>query len=348
MSPTDAAVHVPAAVKVERTIPLPAIPLCIAAGREPTTVFVGTSDFAVQRIDLAAEKPEARPISAGRHGSYVTGLVRAGDTLVSGGYDGGLVWWEAESGAVIRRIESAHDRWIRRLALTADGTRLVSVADDMRTKLWDVAGGELIADWRDHDEKTPHGYPSMLYAVACSPDGRWLATGSKTGQVVVRDLAAGTVAARLEAPVMYTWDPRARNHSIGGIRALAFSSDSRSLAVGGMGKVGNVDHLEGPSRIEVFDWQAGTRLHEIEDTTHKGLVEAVRFGPGDEWFVAAGGDHGGFVGVYRHAVGGLARHAEGTPIAREKVGQHVHDVALAADGRSLVAAAHQQVVVVTL
>ena len=35
------------------------------------------------------------------------------------------------------------------------------------------------------------------------------------------------------------------------------------LAVGGIGKIGNIDHLEGKARVEVFDWQKGERTHEF-------------------------------------------------------------------------------------
>lgn len=334
------AARTPDAVKVVKTHGLPAIPFCIATAESPGVAFVGMSDFAVHRIDLGVDKPEASPIGEARHGSYVTGIVRVGGTIVSGGYDGALIWWDAGTGSVVRRVEGAHAKWIRRLALSPDGTRVASVADDMRTRLWDVATGGCVADWGDNDSKTPHGYPSMLYAVTFSPDGRFLATGSKTGLVLVRDAASGSIAGRLETPVMYTWDPKARNHSIGGIRSLAFSSDASLLAVGGMGKVGNIDHLEGASRIELFEWGNQSRRAEIEDTKYKGLVEALRFGPGDGWLVAAGGDNGGFVSVYATSDGRL--------LAQEKVGNHIHDVALASDGASLVAVGHQQISTVTL
>ena len=58
-------------------------------------VFCGGSDFSVYEIDLDQAKPE--PKELGRHDSYVTGLALAGTTLVSGGYDGRLIWWNVES-----------------------------------------------------------------------------------------------------------------------------------------------------------------------------------------------------------------------------------------------------------
>jgi WD40 repeat protein len=337
---TTTRVRLPDTVKVDKTVSLPGIGFCVTPDENPSTILLGMSDFAIHRLDFDAEKPEAQPISEARHQSYVTGIVRSGKTAVSGGYDGALIWWNLETGEIIRQVDAAHAKWIRMLALSPDGTRVASVADDMRTKLWDIESGQLIADWGDYEPKTPHGYPSMLYAVAFSPDGHWLATGDKTGQVLVRDPADGTVAARLETPVMYTWDPKARNHSIGGIRSLAFSADAKTLAIGGMGKVGNIDHLEGVSRIEIFEWESQSKLHEIEDPKYKGLVEALRFGPGDQWLVAAGGDHGGFVSVYNVADGKLA--------AQEKVGNHVHDFTLAPDGESLITVGHHQAVRVLL
>lgn len=329
----------PQSVKVEKTIGLPAIGFCLAQADTVTTLYAGMSDFSIHRIDMSAEKIESTPISQETHNSYVTGIVRVGDQLVSGGYDGALIWWQA-TGEVVRRIETAHAKWIRMLALSPDSTRLVSVADDMMTRVWDASSGEMVAAWSDYEIKTPHGFPSMLYAVAVSPDGRWVATGDKTGIVLVRDLATGEIAARVEAPVMYTWDPKARRHSIGGIRSLAFSSDSTMLAVGGMGKVGNIDHLEGASRVEVFRWQDNVRLFEIEDNKLKGLVEALRFGPGDAWLAAAGGDNSGFVSVYRMDDGKLA--------AQEKVGSHIHDFVFGESPETIYAIGHNQVAIAKL
>lgn len=321
-------------VKIEKTFRLPGVAFCLAGGDTSASLFFGCSDFHVYHIDPTAEKSEAAKVADGHHDSYVTGLVRHGNILVSGGYDGRLIWWDADAGSVLHRVDEAHQKWIRQLAISPDGATVASVADDMTTRLWNTETSEPIAVWEGYEAKTPHGYPSMLYAVTFSPDGQWLATGNKTGHVLIRNAASGEIAATLESPVMYTWDPKARRHSIGGIRSLAFSSDSKWLAVGGMGKVGNIDHLGGSSRIEIFDWQSGERKHEIEDEKHKGLVEVMSFGPGDEWLAAAGGDHSGFVSVYSLEDGKL--------LAQEKAPMHVHDFQLHADGRHLNAVGHQQ------
>jgi WD40 repeat protein len=270
----------------------------------------------------------------------VTGIVRSGNTLITAGYDGSIIWWNSETGEVRHRVDGAHAKWIRQLAISPDGATVASVGDDMQTKLWNSETGEPVASWDGYEARTPHGYPSMLYTVAFSPDGKWLATGNRTGIVLVRDVSTGEVAATIEAPVMYTWDPKARRHSIGGIRSVAFSHDSRLLAVGGMGQVGNIDHLGGNSRIEVFEWQTGERKYEIEDSKYKGLVEAMAFGPDDQWLVAAGGDNGGFVSVYNVDDGKL--------LAQEKAPMHVHDFELTNEGAQLHVVGYEQGCVVDL
>lgn len=222
--------------KSARNFSLPGIVFRLAAGRTLPVIYAGLSDFSIQKVDVSAEKIEPAAWGNGTHGSYVMGLVDCGETLISGGYDCSLIWWNMQSGEIIRTVADAHGRWIRMLAASPDQTRVVSVADDMQTKLWDAATGECLAAWGDYELKTPHGFPSMLYAVTFSLDGKWIATGDRTGRVLIRESATGRIATTLETPVLYTWDPTARRHSIGGIRSLAFSNDSQQLAVGGMGK----------------------------------------------------------------------------------------------------------------
>jgi WD40 repeat protein len=254
-------------------------------------VFFGGSDFAVWQLDLDSAKLEPREL--GRHTSYVTSLALAGGNLVSGAYDGKLIWWEIESGSQLRTIAGAHAKWIRCVRSTPDGHVVASVGDDMVCRLWDAESGRMIRELRGHDEKTPHDFSSMLYACAFSPDGRALATGDKVGRVMIWDVGSGKCSARIDAPIFYTWDPVQRRHSIGGIRALAFSPIGATLAVGGVGKISNIDHLDGRPRVELFDCHSGKPICEFSGEG-KGLVEHIEFHPRADWLVAAGGYNDGF------------------------------------------------------
>jgi WD40 repeat protein len=165
----------------------------------------------------------------------------------------------------------------------------------------------------------------MLHACAFSSDGKFVATGDKVGHVVVWDVASGQSVATLEAPVLYTWDPTQRRHSIGGIRALAFSPDGNLLAAGGIGQIGNIDHLEGPPRVEVFDWRKARRTHEFSGEGSKGMVERLVFLPDGERVISLGGANDGFVWLLDLKTKSV--------LAQEKAPAHLYDAALG-DGDS--------------
>jgi WD40 repeat protein len=320
-------------LKQTKDVPLKAIAFAVARVQDSMRVYLGCSDFKVYEADLAGSKVEPKDLYA--HGSYVTGVALAGKTLVSGGYDGKLTWYDTDAKKVIRS-EEAHTKWIRGVAASPDRTLLASVADDMVCRLWDATTGKLARELRGHAEKTPNGYGSMLFCSAFSPDGKHLATGDKVGKVKVWEVESGKSVAELDAPVMYTWDPVQRLHSIGGVRAVAFSPDGKTLAVGGIGKIGNIDHLEGKPRVELFDWAAGKRLAEHE-SDRKGIVNRLEFAPDGSWLLAAGGANDGFLFFLDSA---------GKKVLRtEKLGMHVHDVASTEHADGLIAVGHNKLVV---
>ncbi|MBO0696767.1 MAG: PQQ-binding-like beta-propeller repeat protein [Zavarzinella sp.] len=323
----------PDKLKQVKDLPLKAIAFAVARVPDSTRVFLGCSDFKVYEADVAAEKFEPKELYA--HGSYATGVALAGRTLVSGGYDGKLTWYDTDAKKVVRSDE-AHAKWIRMVRASRDGKVVATVADDMVCKLWDAATGKQVHELRGHAEKTPNGYGSMLFAVAFSPDGKHVATGDKVGKVKVWETASGKAVGEVEAPVMYTWDPVQRLHSIGGVRAVAFSPDGNTLALGGIGKIGNIDHLEGKPRVELFDWAGGKRLSELE-VDRKGIVNHLEYAPDGSWVLAAGGGNDGFL---------FFLDAAGKKVLRtDKVGMHVHDVASTEHADGLIAVGHNKVAV---
>jgi WD40 repeat protein len=316
--------------------------ITLAIGRVPDSerAFLGSSDSKVYEVDFAAAKPEPKE-AFGHESGYVTGVAVAlgGEVVVSGGYDGKLVWFDPSEKKVIRTT-AAHAKWIRRVVPSPDGKLVASIADDMACKLWDAATGKLVRELRGHQAMTPHNFHSMLYTVAFSADGYRLVTGDKVGHVVVWDVESGKPLTTCESPGMYTWDPVQRLHSIGGIRSLAFSPDGTRLAVGGMGKVGNIDHLEGKARLEVFELNGdapGKSVWVSESDKFKGLVTRLQFAPDGSWLLGAGGAGEGFLMFWDVAAKKVLR--------QEKVGTHVHDFALNEEGDTIYSVGHNRVLV---
>lgn len=323
----------PTKLKVARTVDRSGIAFCVARVPGTARLFYGAGDAKVYELDFAAEKPEAKEMSG--HTGYVLGIALAGKQVVSGAYDGKLIWWDSETREKVREV-AAHGKWIRGVVASPDGKVVASVADDMLCKLWNADTGEPLRTLAGHEPLTPQHYPSMLYGCCFSADGRLVATCDKVGHIVVWDIASGEKLAALEAPVMYTWDPRQRRHSIGGARSVAFSPDGRLLAVGGTGQINNIDHLEAYERTEIFDWREGKRLFEIVGDKFKGLAEAMQFHPSGNWLIAAGGSTDGFVKFIDAASGKV--------VSQEKSPVNLHGFVLGDTGDSLIAVGHGKLV----
>ena len=116
-----------------------------------------------------------------------------------------------------------HMAIIKGLAFTPDGKQLVSAADDKVIRIWDWQAGKTIRTIRG---QVGPGDEGKIYAMALSPDGRWLAAGgwmkapARTGHVIrLYDFATGKLVALLKghADVVF---------------GLAFSPDGKRLISG--------------------------------------------------------------------------------------------------------------------
>jgi WD40 repeat protein len=279
----------PKKVKLLASVETPGTLYALALDEPHHRLYGAGSDGGLYVIDLKAEKLTTTR-KATLHDNYVSSLALRDDELISGGFDGRIVWSDLEGKRV--RAVTAHDGWVRKLALTPDGKQVVSVGDDMLVRIHDAATGKFATALAGHERLTPEGYLSALYAVAVSPDGKHAASGDRAGFVRVWDLAAGKAVASFRSKEFYTFDGVKRARAIGGVRGLAFSPDGLSLAVSGIGPVTNVDGFVGPCRVELWDWKTGKRTGAAQDR-HQAILNHVAYGPKGAWLAAAGGGDGG-------------------------------------------------------
>jgi WD40 repeat protein len=335
----------PAKAKSRATFPHQGTFLALCLDTAANRLFAGSDDYAVHVFDPTAAKKESVARWT-KHDNYVSAMafVKRQDKplVISGSYDRNLIWWDAESGKPIRSV-NAHEGWVRDLAALPDGSRLVSAGDDMLVKVWQTDTGKLVRTLDGHAKKTPQGHVTALYVVAVSPDGKHVASGDRIGAVRVWETATGKLAQSFAVPTLYTYDPRQRKRSIGGIRSLAFSADGNYLAVGGIGQVGNVDGLSGPVHVEVWDWGKPQQRFAGGAQGHKGITNHLLFHP-EGWLVGAGGGgDNGFIAFWKTDQLAEAKDKKAAlPVQRMKTSGHVHSFCFNAKGDELYAAGYRK------
>jgi WD40 repeat protein len=160
-----------------------------------------------------------------------------------------------------------HQGVIKSLAFTPDDKFIVSAGDDKVIRIWDWQAGKTVRAIRGWSGSGPEG---MIYAMALSPDGRWLAVGGFLGtkaigkkprieedafRVRLYDFASGELRVLL------------KGHT-GNVMSLAFSHDSKLLISGaGRGDFGAI----------IWDVDQAKPLHRL--TGHRDFVNAVGFTP---------------------------------------------------------------------
>jgi WD40 repeat protein/serine/threonine protein kinase len=172
----------------------------------------------------------------GKHTAGVHGVAFSPDSrwLASGWGDGMVRIWDAKDPAREARELPRHAGEVKRVMFLPDG-RLASAGGRATTdgnpsglgevKIWDLSTGQGL-DLRGHTE--------VVEGLACSPDGRRLATGSLDRTIKLWDTTTGEEVFTL------------RGHTAGVI-CVAFSPDGRRLASGGWDRTVRVWDTDPPA-----------------------------------------------------------------------------------------------------
>src|SRR4051794_18856943 len=75
--------------------------ILFSLARVPNTarLIVCGSETKVYEIDASQANPTPREMA--NHGRYVTAVRLSGNTVISGGYDGRLIWWDLQNNRII-------------------------------------------------------------------------------------------------------------------------------------------------------------------------------------------------------------------------------------------------------
>jgi WD40 repeat protein len=156
-----------------------------------------------------------------------------------------------------------HLRQITAVAVIADGKTAASASLDGSVKVWDVAGGQILA--------TLVGHKGPVHSVAFAPDGRQLVSAGADKTVHVWKVPGGKQYQELKEPAKIL-----EGHT-DAILALAFSSDNQTVASGSADKT-------------VILWNTTLGLKQAALKEHKEAVQAVAFAPDGKTLASAGAD----------------------------------------------------------
>ncbi|MBD3887155.1 AAA family ATPase [Phormidium tenue FACHB-886] len=150
-----------------------------------------------------------------------------GLTLASGSDDCTAKLWDIHTGKVLQTLQG-HTNLLRAVIWSPDGSILASASFDHTIKLWDVSCSAILRASKLsralHAGKilnTLRGHNSWVRALAWSPDGKTLASGSGDCTVKLWDIHSGQILRTLQE----------HTHSS---HAVAWSPDGAILASGGL------------------------------------------------------------------------------------------------------------------
>lgn len=161
-----------------------------------------------------------------------------------GARDHAVRLWDVKSGKEQHRF-AGHGREVAGVAVSRDGTRILSGAHDNTARLWNAETGQELRQFK--------GHKAGVYTVAFSPDGRYAASagGGNNGkglivdcEVHLREVESGKELRRF------------KGHT-DGIRNLAFSPDGRHLLTGSFDK-----------SMRLWDVETGEEVRRFNGHTH--------------------------------------------------------------------------------
>jgi WD40 repeat protein/tRNA A-37 threonylcarbamoyl transferase component Bud32 len=261
-----------------------------AFSRDGKRLATGSTDSTVRLLDL--DKGQELHLLKG-HTSGVSAVAFSpdGKQLASAG-DNTLRLWDTDKGQE-PLVFNPFGAGALGLALSRDGKRLATGSPvawksgaikrpENSVQMWDVDKGQLWDEDKGQKPLVLSGHSSSVWSVAISPDGKWLASSSDDGEILLWDPEKGPASLRKPKgkglPLKQGQVPLVLKGHTKPVRSLAFSPDSKRLASGSS---------DGTVRL----WNLDKGMEPLVLKGHNGWVITVAFSPDGKRLAIAAADH---------------------------------------------------------
>lgn len=230
-----------------------------------------------------------------------------------------------------RLFTGGHASWVMSLAVTKDGSQVISGGGDGRLVWWPTDAetptpirtveahqgwirqlalspdGTLLASagndrvvriWNVADGSLVReltGHEKHIYSVLFHPSGTWVLSGDLAGSLKQWEVATGTLTRTIDCPTLRHYD-QGQMVDFGGVRAIAISPDGQYVAAGGLHKATNpLGNVHEPV-VMLFRWenQELVRTHVSEKIT-QGVIWRLQYLADGTLMGVSGGGIGGFL-----------------------------------------------------
>lgn len=159
-------------------------------------MLVSTSSLISNRLRLSfTDRGTTAGELTGNGGTPVTvAFSPDGLSVAAGGRDNAIHVWEVATGKLMG-VLAGHEKPVQRLDFSPDGRLLASAGRDGAARIWEIVSGNQLASLEVASPKgTADNSPAPLAtAVAFSPSGQYLATGSTDSSIILWDVSKAVV-----------------------------------------------------------------------------------------------------------------------------------------------------------